>query len=794
MSVLGTAAAVASFFIPGGQTGAFAMYAYGIGSTVETLVNPPTVEGPRLDDLKTQLSTYGAPIPFEYGTNRHAGTIIWPKTLTAVESKHEESGKGGPDQVTYTYALSLAVLVCEGPIAGIRRIWANKKIIYDVSSTITGATTDPAVSGLRIYLGTETQTADPLITAQDGASPAYLGYAYVVFENYDVTEWGGRAPQFEFEVLTSAISATATPPTNLGNGGATTIYLPGTANAQVWTTTGTNAYCYDPVTGALLATVALPYEGKSITVVNNRIWVGYEETGLSTALASAIDPVSFTIVDSTKFGYGGAIGYLGTVAWNPTLGLLYSFANNGIGAGARYYKPADSTTGISGITTPHFVYTTVEMPLIQKLAGAGYGNWLIVASMVTDTTIATITNSAWGASAQSHRIVYDATRNCLYWSYIENAGVYKVDLTTYALTLHISVTPQGLHYSDDTGIIYVDNGTALDLYNADTGLLIASYAGYGVLAGGTTRGNSVDGENGEYYFVSEFGSPPGKLYKVMIGGRISPLQVSLSSIVSNLCTRANLLTSDIDVTALTDLVDGYIVPRQMTARAAIEPLQQAYYFDPVESDDKIKFVKRGGAIAATIPKDDRAAREDGQGLPDALSIVRAFEHELPVECDVEYPDVNADHLTGNQYERRITKDTKQKINLPLAIVMPNTKAKQIARVTLYQAWLNQTYRWATTRKYAYLEPTDVVYLPTDQVTYAARITSKREQPNGVIEWEGRMEDSAIYTQSGSDAGATGYLSQTIFVADPTILALLDIPLMRDEDDNAGYYVAMGGQL
>ena len=59
-----------------------------------------------------------------------------------------------------------------------------------------------------------------------------------------------------------------------------------------------------------------------------------------------------------------------------------------------------------------------------------------------------------------------------------------------------------------------------------------------------------------------------------------------------------------NVTALTDSVNGYVVANQSTARANIEPLQVGYFFDAVESDDVLKFVKRGGASAVTIPEAD----------------------------------------------------------------------------------------------------------------------------------------------------------------------------------------------
>ena len=87
----------------------------------------------------------------------------------------EGGGKGGgPKVVTegYRYYASFAVALCEGPIGGVCRIWADGKP-FDVPGAVW-----------RVYTGTETQLPDPFITAKMGAAnaPAYRGIAYVVFE------------------------------------------------------------------------------------------------------------------------------------------------------------------------------------------------------------------------------------------------------------------------------------------------------------------------------------------------------------------------------------------------------------------------------------------------------------------------------------------------------------------------------------------------------------------------------------------------------------------------------------
>jgi len=83
------------------------------------------------------------------------------------------------------------VALCEGPITGIGRIWANGKPMD--------------LSGLtwRWYPGDEAQTVDPFIAAKTGAAstPAYRGTAYVVFEELPLSAYGNRLPQLFFEVF-----------------------------------------------------------------------------------------------------------------------------------------------------------------------------------------------------------------------------------------------------------------------------------------------------------------------------------------------------------------------------------------------------------------------------------------------------------------------------------------------------------------------------------------------------------------------------------------------------------------
>ena len=176
-----------------------------IGSTIGSVVDnwivsslapAQRIEGARLDSLRITSSTEGAVIPRLYGRMRIGGNIIWATDFreeTRTTSQGGGKGGGGPKVTTteYLYFASFAVALCEGPITGIGRVWADGKAM-----DMTGVT-------WRWYPGDEAQTADPFISAKMGAAntPSYRGTAYVLLEELDLTPFGNRLPQISFEVF-----------------------------------------------------------------------------------------------------------------------------------------------------------------------------------------------------------------------------------------------------------------------------------------------------------------------------------------------------------------------------------------------------------------------------------------------------------------------------------------------------------------------------------------------------------------------------------------------------------------
>ncbi len=153
------------------------------------------IEHGRIERLRLTGAAEGTPVPRVWGRVRIGGQVIWASDFRETVTT---SGGGGklarrPKVEEYSYSISLAVALCEGPILGLGRIWADGQEIA------------PVDLNLRLYRGVEDQLPDPLIEAVEGAGevPAYRGTAYVVIEDLELGAFGNRVPQLSFEVIRS---------------------------------------------------------------------------------------------------------------------------------------------------------------------------------------------------------------------------------------------------------------------------------------------------------------------------------------------------------------------------------------------------------------------------------------------------------------------------------------------------------------------------------------------------------------------------------------------------------------
>jgi|GEM_PF-3368248 hypothetical protein len=118
---------------------------------------------------------------------------------------------GGANQANWQFA-SIAFALCAGPIDFIGKVMGNGTMITDLNYTfgaeedyhdftINGSMAGGKSWTMRVYRGTETQTADSVLVAGTGQThPAYRGLAYVVMKNIDLGQGSTTMMDFQVEV------------------------------------------------------------------------------------------------------------------------------------------------------------------------------------------------------------------------------------------------------------------------------------------------------------------------------------------------------------------------------------------------------------------------------------------------------------------------------------------------------------------------------------------------------------------------------------------------------------------
>jgi hypothetical protein len=780
-----------------------------VGSTLGSLVDSRSKSGPGMVDLRPQASEYGRPIPIIYSIMAVGGNVISASDLVQTGAS---GGKGGSPQTDGpTYVANFAILIGESDgDLDLGRIWAgpDKRLVRDT----VGASVESGT--LRFYDGNEDQLPDPYLESLFGAGnvPAYRGYAYIVWENFDVSSHdGNRIPFLTIEVGRKGGEA----PPSLG-----TVWF----NAMI--DGGANwIIAYHGSFYGLLV-----YSKATMSLVHN--W-----------------PVDENYVPQQSIVYDAVHGNVLITNRNLTSATspdgVYFTINLAVGA-LTWHAPF---TPASGETLKGVVLSGSEYVFVFALSGGG--SKLYYVNTGTHTLSATQTIDSGGSAASW---VYTGPSGGIAWAVLANGNVARYDLdhtTTSSITVGTmptnfagstdgAVDPNSGHLwlaSRAAGTFYygcydstttVGSGSMADPFfgtadqpwcfipsspnqawycgevwlardqfvgfNSDAGVPLTGEAQTGVYHG-TNRLNDVMWNdvtsqvqalrfNG--FYANGEDSPPTLPYiTAALGGSDSTLQYqTLAEVVTDLSERAGLSADQIDVSQLTDQVDGYIIANQVAVRDAISQLMAAYFFDAVEDQGKIKFIKRGGDIAVEIPDDDLGAHDSSEDHSDLYETTRIMDEELPSTMSVNYVLAATKYSQASKYARRLVGYSGDEQRIDLAMVMTDEKALQVAQVNLHDPWISRvTRKLSLGYKYAYLMPTDLIGVAGNTM----RIT-EMTQKGAYFELQCVRDDSDTYVPNVIVA-ETPPPDETITPPSLTLLELLNIDMLRDADDDAGFYAA-----
>ncbi|MGN7611892.1 phage tail protein [Magnetococcales bacterium HHB-1] len=268
-------------------------------------------------------------------------------------------------------------------------------------------------------------------------------------------------------------------------------------------------------------------------------------------------------------------------------------------------------------------------------------------------------------------------------------------------------------------------------------------------------------------------------------GAVMRASRNLGSIVQDISKRAGLTSEEINTTSLAGSITGFTLANQSNAKAFLDSIRAGFFFDVIESGNEIKFLSRGRSSVAMLSKDDLIL-QDGV----THKVLRKPESELPNQVSVTYIEESTRFQQNTQSAIRASGEGFGIMSVTIAVVMNADQARQIAEKLLYSMWMERTVvEFSTTQRWLYLEPADVITLNVETVTFTLLIISKTEGADGSIRFKALEQEASTYNSLA--LGGTGPTPEDFIpLYKATILHLLDIPLLREEDNIPGFYIVV----
>ena len=733
------------------------------------------IEGPRLDNLKFTSGDFGSPLPMIWGVRRMEVPIFWAEDLREV--KRRRKTKGGKFN-EYTYYGTWAVALAGHEIEGVRRIWFDTHLVYDMSGSgpatpfSFGSIAD-INEAISIYLGTDSQEPDPRMQATveaefgEGSCPAYRDTAYVVFKDIPLEKLGNRIPQVSVEIL--------------GSAGTNYPYV------QVAGTPLMGSFAFNS-DFSLLAFATSDHFGIVDTV--SRTLIGYREWTWTFSGAQigfyddgglAIDSTSPGVFDVYKESIDGGASLILTLDGGAGFGSMqvlrdgegteHLYTSGSLGGYEFFLDGAGSDTGlIKAINPQPFAFADADGDL-----------WVVGVSTDSDfdvvfmrirggarTITVTMPNDDGGPLA--YHYADDTTDHfVLKWG----SDLYRIDRTDGSILGSVTPTSaNGLHYN---AFQAVAPGAATfwcrfqEINSADLTT---------VRTESLTSWASISGINETLYDPVNHGlwaNAAANLYLFLLD-RVDGGVVTLGEIAADVADMVGVETYDF--TDLDQEVTGWSTTRGQASNM-LEPLLDAYDSDIRPHDFGIEGIKRTGVATGSAIATAWLVGEPRYSV--------TVKQELPRALLIDFADVDADQQPNTvRADRPLdATDARGEMKLDLTtLALDVDEAAQLANRHFRRRWNERKeVTTALTTKELKLEPGDVRSITLDGDTDLYRCTSLTVKADDTLATEWRYDHPSLATLDGS-AGAAfdGRDESTVVVAVLSRGFVLDIPLLTDSDD------------
>jgi Putative phage tail protein len=775
------------------------------GSMLGSLANkPPSQYGPRLDDsaLRVTGTEYGQTIPWVAGAPRLPGQMVWASDRRETATTEEQGKGGGAEYTTYSYDIDVLYVVADRPGCTVTRIWMNGRIVWTTLATsddesrlasegtggLTGGATSVANTGrterwarLTVYDGREDQLPDPTYEAAVTHAPAYRGRTTVFIEGLQLGN-SGALPNFTFEVASDA--------------GESDDIVRRYAVTDIG---AANRYRYSQVGGLgvpfirrMLPTLAVESYAPSPTVGGRR---GATIDGEFGAWPSGYSPATLGDWNGWELNLYEATTFSHPVAMidGQAVRLQRFWHQTATGAGA-------SNIILSiGLTSP-----TVATGGVDLTAVLPAGLYIGAVFPCTDGEHLLICTA--GVTTGGPGQLCDA-----WWLVKRSGGVTTladsgtIDMTgSYALSLGTSVYGHGSFTNYSSGCMEDDLEHIWWAYGAgQLHVVMGTIGADGVLrlADSLELGNGIPGGYSTFSATSCWAEAgycvvvAGGTYSAFRRAGTAIREVPLRRVVEELCDRAGMPAGTYDASALdaiTRPVRALAIPQVSSSRATLDMLMTSHAFHAALAD-KLYFLPRSTTVAANLAWEQLGAGDE-QAADDPLEITIGSDLELPARVAVQYRNMAGDQQTGTEYSDRVLDSGQASVQtVQLALGLLPSEAKGVADVVSAdtQAALVSA-PVSTTLRHAKLWAGSVVQVEAWNGSIYRMRVQRREDAGGVLRFELVADDpQALISQQVTDAEYV--VVDTVRSLDGTAFEVLDIPILRDDDDSLGYYVAARSQ-
>lgn len=273
---------------------------------------------------------------------------------------------------------------------------------------------------------------------------------------------------------------------------------------------------------------------------------------------------------------------------------------------------------------------------------------------------------------------------------------------------------------------------------------------------------------------------------------------TLEEIAEHLCDRVDVEPGDRDFSAFSsEQVRGLHVGQPQSPRQTLETAATPYAADYYETiDGTLKGVYFGGSSVLTVDSDDLGAVEGEQSTVggdqgNLAEFSLLDDAQIPRQITVTAFDPSKDHELTAQHAYRMQGFSAgvETVALPMAL-LPD-EIRQAGERLLYQRHVErESVLLKLPWKYGYLEPTNVIQVALNGLTHRLRIAQISGALPGPVEFQCVADQSEVYTQTIAGTGGSGYTSPTVSVPVESLAILVDSVMLRDSDNEAGYYAAV----